>query len=146
MSGDRFNERMPLGAETPEAAAREADIIVCVTLADRPFIEYEWLKKGCLLMNMADYEVSNDCVAKASKIVVDNWDSIKHRMISTVALMWKDGLIKDEDISAQLGEILIGSKPGRENDAETICASRTKRSRRQETSPTSSGMPPDSSA
>lgn len=119
-SKSKYPELEFICAETPEAAAREADIIVCVTLADRPFIEYEWLKKGCLLMNMADYEVSNDCVAKASKIVVDNWDSIKHRMISTVALMWKDGLIKDEDISAQLGEILIGSKPGRENDDEII--------------------------
>ena len=106
--------------ETPEQAARESDIIVCVTLADRPFIEADWLKKGCLLMNMADYEVSNDCVKLADKIVVDNWDSIKHRMISTVALMWKDGLVKDEDIYAQLGEILIDKKKGRESDEEII--------------------------
>ena len=57
---------------------------------------------------------------KADKIVVDNWDTIKHRMISTVALMWKDGLIHDSDIDAQLGQILIGRKKGRENDDEII--------------------------
>ena len=71
-------------------------------------------------MNMADFEVTYDCVKKAGKIVVDNWETIKHRMISTVALMWKDGIIKDEDIYAQLGQILIGSKKGRENDDEII--------------------------
>ena len=71
-------------------------------------------------MNMADYEVDNDCVKNADKIVVDNWETIKHRMISTVALMWKDGLIKDEDIHAQLGQILCGKKTGRENDDEKI--------------------------
>ncbi len=104
----------------PEQAVRESDIIDCVTLADKPFIKGEWLKKGSLVMNMADYEVDNDCVKNADKIVVDNWETIKHRMISTVALMWKDGLIKDEDIHAQLGQILCGKKPGRENDDEKI--------------------------
>lgn len=106
--------------ENPEEGAREADIIDCVTLADRPFIKGEWLKKGALVMNMADYEVDNECVNRADKLCVDFWDGIKHRMISTVALMWKDGLVKDEDIHAELGQILNGSKPGRESDDEII--------------------------
>jgi ornithine cyclodeaminase/alanine dehydrogenase-like protein (mu-crystallin family) len=71
-------------------------------------------------MNMADYEVDYDCVRRANKIVCDYWDTIKHRMISTVAFMWRDGLIKDEDIHAELGEILNGKKCGRENDDEII--------------------------
>ena len=41
-------------------------------------------------------------------------------MISTVALMWRDGLFKDEQITAELGEIINGKKKGRENDEETI--------------------------
>lgn len=101
-------------------AASESDIIVCVTLANEPIIKEDWLKKGCLLMNMADYEVTYGCVQKADKIVVDFWDTIKHRMISTVALMWKERLIHDTDITAQLGEILNGKKPGRENNEEII--------------------------
>ena len=40
--------------------------------------------------------------------------------MSTVALMAHEGLIKDEDIHAQLGQILNGSKTGRENDEEII--------------------------
>ncbi|MBR5156947.1 MAG: ornithine cyclodeaminase family protein [Clostridia bacterium] len=103
-----------------EKATRESDIIDCVTLASEPFIKGEWLKKGALVMNMADFEVDYDCVKKADKLVVDYWDSIKHRMISTVALMWKEGLVKDEDIHAELGEILSGDKPARENDDEII--------------------------
>jgi len=106
--------------ETPEEASKESDIIVCVTLANEPFIKGEWIKPGCLLMNLADYEVTYDCVQKADRIVVDNWDTIKHRMISTVALMWKEGLIKDEDIDAQIGEVVGGMKPGRSNDQEII--------------------------
>ena len=41
-------------------------------------------------------------------------------MISTVALMWKDGLVQDSDIHAELGEILSGDKCPRENDDEII--------------------------
>lgn len=97
-----------------------SDIIVTVTLANEPFIEYDWLKKGTLLMNMADFEVSYDCVENADLIVCDTWEGIKHRMISTVALMYKDGLIKDEDIDAELGQIINGKKTGRENDNQII--------------------------
>ena len=71
-------------------------------------------------MNMADYEVDHDCVKRADKLVCDYWESVKHRMISTVALMWRDGLVKDEDIHADLGEILVGKKAPRENDDEII--------------------------
>ena len=101
-------------------AVTESDIVDCVTLADNPIIEASWLKKGCLLMNMADYEVTYDCVRKADKIYVDNWETIKHRMISTIALMWKDSLIKDNDIDGQLGQLLLGTKEGRKNDDEII--------------------------
>ena len=103
-----------------ESATRDSDIIDCVTLASEPFIKGEWLKKGALVMNMADYEVDNECVNRADKVVVDYWENIKHRMISTVALMWKDGLFKDEQLHGELGEILSGEKKGRENDDEII--------------------------
>ncbi len=103
-----------------ESAVRDSDVIDCVTLASEPFIKGEWLRPGALVMNMADYEVDYDCIRRSSKIVVDYWDNIKHRMISTVAFMWRDGLVKDEDIHAELGEILNGTKSPRENDEEII--------------------------
>ncbi len=116
----KYDNIQVIAVETPEYAVQESDIVVCVTLANKPFIQAQWLSQGCLLMNLADYEVTYDCVKKADKIVCDNWDTIKHRMISTVALMWKDGLIKDDDIYATLGQILNGSRSGRENDKEII--------------------------
>ena len=103
-----------------EAAARQSDIIDCVTLATEPIIKGAWLKKGALFMNMADFEGDYDCIRRSDKVVVDFWENIKHRMISTVALMWKDGLFKDEEIHAELGDILSGEKSPRENDDEII--------------------------
>ena len=103
-----------------EQAVRQSDIIDCVTLATEPFIKGEWLKKGALLMNMSDFEADYESVKRADKVVVDFWENIKHRMISTVALMWKDGLFKDEQLHAELGDILSGEKSPRENDDEII--------------------------
>ena len=117
---EKFSKLEVVIVDNPEQATKESDIIDCVTLASEPFIKGEWLKKGALVMNMADYEVDNDCVKKADKIVVDFWEGVKHRMISTVALMYTDGLVKDSDIHAELGEILCGEKPARENDDEII--------------------------
>ena len=106
--------------DTPEPAVRESDIIVTVTLADTPFVKAEWIKKGALIVHMAGHEVEYGCVTQADKIVVDFWDTIKHRMASTIALMAAEGLVKDEDIDANLGEILNGKKTGRDNDDQII--------------------------
>ena len=103
-----------------EEAVRESDIIDCVTLATEPFVKGAWLKKGALVMNMADYEVDHECVDRADKVVVDFWESIKHRMISTVALMWRDGLFKDAQLHAELSDILLGKKAPREHEDEII--------------------------
>lgn len=117
--GQKHN-RIVTPVENPAECCRKSDIIITVTLASEPIVKAEWIKKGALMMNMADYEFTYDCVRLADKIVVDNWDNIKHRKISTVALMYHDGLVTDEDVSAQIGEIINGKKPGRENDQETI--------------------------
>ena len=121
---DFVNEKYPqveaIDTMDIEKAARESDIIDCVTLASEPFIKGEWLKKGALVMNMADFEVDYECVRKSAKVVVDYWESVKHRLISTVALMHNEGLFKDEELYAEIGEIVSGDKPGRENDDEII--------------------------
>lgn len=116
----KYPDVRAIATDNIENAVRSSDIIDCVTLASEPFIKGEWLKKGSLVMNMADYEVDNECVHRASKVVVDYWDNVKHRMISTVALMWKDGLFKDDNLHAELGEIVRGTKSPRENDDEII--------------------------
>ena len=104
----------------PEQYCSKSEIIVTVTTATEPIVEASWIKPGTLMINMADYEFNYDCVKIADKIAVDNWENIKHRKISTVALMYHEGLIKDEDITAHIGEIINGKKPGRESDDEII--------------------------
>ncbi len=109
-----------ISVENQAKACCKSDIIVTATLANSPIVEADWIKKGCLMLNIADFEFTYDCVHKANRIIVDTWNNIKHRKISTVSLMYHDGLIKDEDITAHLGEIINGKKPPREHDDEII--------------------------
>jgi ornithine cyclodeaminase/alanine dehydrogenase-like protein (mu-crystallin family) len=53
------------------------------------------------------------------KIVCDDWDTVKHRT-QTLSRMYKEGVLKDEDIDANLTEIVIGKKPGRRHMDERI--------------------------
>lgn len=45
---------------------------------------------------------------------------MKHRGIMTPAIMHQQGPLHDSDIHANLGELILGIKPARENDAERI--------------------------
>ena len=104
----------------PANACKESDIIITVTLANEPIVHSQWIKTGALMINLADFEFSYDCVKMADKIVVDDWASIKSRKISTISLMYHDGLITDNDITAHLGEIINGKKTGRDNNNQII--------------------------
>jgi len=52
--------------------------------------------------------------------VVDDWEQVKHRAAQTIAYMHQAGEFDDDDLYAELGEIVAGDKPGRESDTERI--------------------------
>ena len=113
-------EIVPVSQEALGDAVRESDIVDTATLATEPFIKAEWIKKGALVVNMSAYEVETGCVSMADKVVVDFWETVKHRLHSTVAVMAAQGTFRDEDLHAEIGEIVGGRKPGRESEDETI--------------------------
>lgn len=106
--------------DDPKNASMDSDIIITVTISATPVVFADWLHPGQTCLNLADFEYEYACLPRCSKVVVDDWDGVKHRQISTVSLMYRDGLFKEEQLHAELGEILLGNKPGRENDQEII--------------------------
>lgn len=111
---------LPIGMQDLGAAVAKSDIVITVTLADAPFLKHEWVSKGTLLMNMASFEMDYGCISIADKVVVDFWEVVKHRLSSSIAHMAADGLFKDEQLSAEIGEILSGEKTGRDNEDQII--------------------------
>lgn len=97
----------------------DSDIIVTATSAQAPLLKADWIKKGAFYSHIGGWEDEYAVVQKASKIVCDDWETVKHRT-QTVSRCYKDGVITDEDIHGNLIDVLSGKCAGRENDEEFI--------------------------
>jgi N-[(2S)-2-amino-2-carboxyethyl]-L-glutamate dehydrogenase len=106
--------------ETIAEALADADVVLTITTADQPIIPARYIKPGALTIQLSGHECEFEVVKQCSKIVVNNWDACKHRGIRTPAVMYQQGLLRDEDIYCSLGDLLLGRKPGRESEDERI--------------------------
>lgn len=100
-------------------AAENADIIVTAISGQDTILKASWIKQGCFYCHVAGLEDEDAVALKASKIVCDDWNVVKHRT-QTISRMYKAGILKDSDIYANLKDIISGHKAGRENDEEFI--------------------------
>jgi ornithine cyclodeaminase len=107
-------------AHSAEKAIREAELVVTATTSTTPIVLAGWLAPGAFYAHVSGYECEYEVIHQADKVVVDDWEQVKHRMASTVAYMWRDEAFSDEDLYAELGEVVAGLKPGREDDQEVI--------------------------
>lgn len=99
--------------------ASGADIIVTAISGQSPVLKAADITKGGLYIHVGGWEDEFGVAQKANKIVCDEWEVVKHRS-QTLCRMYKAGLLKDEDIHANLSELIAGTKVGRENDDEFI--------------------------
>ena len=102
-----------------EKAAVGADVIVTAISGQEPLLHGAWCKKGAFYCHVAGWEDDDDTALKADKIVCDSWAVVKHRT-QTISRLYKAGKLRDEDIHADLVDIIAGRKPGRERDDEFI--------------------------
>lgn len=101
-----------------EKAATESDIIVTAISAQLPLLQASWVKPGAFYSHVAGWEDAYDVPLSMDKIVCDSWESAKHRT-QTISRLYKMGRLTDDDIYADLPEIVAGKK-GREFDSEKI--------------------------
>lgn len=100
-------------------SASGADIVITAISGQAPVLKAKDITKGCLYIHVGGWEDEFAVVEKADKIVCDEWEACKHRT-QTISRMYVQGLLKNEDIYADLKDIISGKKKGRENDDEFI--------------------------
>ncbi|ENO81008.1 ornithine cyclodeaminase [Thauera sp. 27] len=116
---DSFPRVAMLRAPSAEAAVRECDVVVTCTVADAPYLAFDWLKAGAFVSNVSIMDVHKDAYEKADKVVVDDWDQ-SNREKKIINQLVLEGRFSRERLHAELGEIVIGERPGRERDDEII--------------------------
>lgn len=108
-------------AKNPQEAIEQADIICTATGSKQPVFDDKDVKAGTHISAIGAYtpemqELPIETVAR-SKIVVDYYDTVISEAGDIVKAM-QANLITEKNIHAELGEIVLGKKVGRENDNE----------------------------
>jgi ornithine cyclodeaminase/alanine dehydrogenase-like protein (mu-crystallin family) len=104
-------------------AVEECDIFVTAIVTNTPVVKKEWISPGSFYAHIGSYECEFDVVSYSDKVVVDSWDAVIHRDVSTISKMHAAGLFERDDLYAELGAIVNGKYPGRERPEEKIiCA------------------------
>ncbi len=111
-------------AADADDAVRGADLVVTVTPSREPLFAASSLQAHATVLAVGSdgpdkRELSSDTLARTDKIVVD-------RLSQCLALgelhhAVEAGVLTPGAVHAELGEVLIGSKPGREGDELIIC-------------------------
>ncbi len=105
-------------ADDLEAAAREADVISCATMATEPLIRGAWLAKGAHLDLVGSYqthmrESDDDCVRRA-RIYMDSRMFTLHR-VGDICQPLEAGIITEDDVAGDLFDLSRGTVGGRRN-------------------------------
>jgi len=106
---------------TVESAVREADLIVTATTAAEPIIRKEWISPGAHLNVVGSSipttrEIDGATMAVASLFVDRRGSTINEGGDYLFAL--REGAIDADHIKGEIGELLIGAKPGRTSPDE----------------------------
>ena len=108
-------------AQTPREAIENADIICTATTSSKPVFEDKDIKPGTHISAIGAYtpemqELPVQTVARA-RIVVDSYATVMDEAGDIVQAI-RAGAIQEADIHAELGEIVLGKKSGRQSDDE----------------------------
>ena len=107
--------------ETNEQAVRDADMIVTATSSLEPVISKDWISPGAHINAIGTHspnsrEIDGATMA-AARIFTDRGESALNEA-GDYLLAAKEGLVTPASILAEIGELLIGTKPGRTSRTE----------------------------
>ena len=106
---------------SPKDAITGMDIVLTATTSPIPVFNGEWLEPGMHISAIGSYtpetrEIDSETVRRA-KVVCDEFNACLEEAGDLIIPM-NEGVITKDHFHAELGEIISGKKPGRENESE----------------------------
>lgn len=113
-----------LEATSSDDAIENADIIVTVTPSSEPVFDGTKVKKGATVSCVGAYqhhmqEMDPAILPRASKIYFDSEEAVLAES-GDILIPLEEGIIRKEDFTGDIGDVLLGKVVGRENDEEII--------------------------
>ncbi|MEM0450254.1 MAG: ornithine cyclodeaminase family protein [Nitrososphaerota archaeon] len=108
-------------SDTAEEVVRRSDVVITATTSRTPFVKKQWVRPGTHFSAIGAFtpemaELEAELVA-SSKVYVDSLEAAKEEAGDIIQAVAK-GLMRWEDVRAEIGEVVAGLKKGRENDEE----------------------------
>jgi ornithine cyclodeaminase len=107
-----------------EDAIRGADVVAAATHSPEPVVRREWLAPGTHVtsvgLNANGREVDGETVRDSLVVVESRPSALAPFPVGSNELAWaiRDGLIDEGHVHADLGELVLGTKPGRTDDEQ----------------------------
>lgn len=101
-----------------ESAVKESHIIITVTPSRKAIIKKEWVQKGthfsCIGADMEGKQEIDSEIMKSAIIFVDDFKHSKE--VGEIEMALKEGVLFEDDIIGEIGELILGRKIGRTNE------------------------------
>ena len=106
--------------DTIKEAVQGADVLLTTTPAREPVVKSKWVSPGTHINAMgADAPGKQELdshILQKSKIIIDCWDQASHS--GEINIPVQEGIVRQSDIRGKIGDVIIGSIPGRTSDEE----------------------------
>ena len=108
-------------ASSPDQVMQEADIICTATSSSTPIFDGTKVREGTHVNGVGSHVPKNreldTAIIKRSKIIADSYDACLNEA-GDIMIPIQEGAIDKSHLSAELGEVITGKKPGRANTRE----------------------------
>ena len=107
-----------------EDAVRGADVVAATTHSPEPVVRRDWLAPGTHVtsvgLNANGREVDGETVRDALVVVESRESALAPFPVGSNDLLWpiRDGLVGESHVHADLGELVLGTRPGRTDEEQ----------------------------
>lgn len=107
--------------EDGESAVSGADVVITATNSREPVFKGEWLRPGTHVTAIGSFkpevrELDSETI-RQSRVFVDSLEAAREEA-GDIIIPVKEGVITWDRVEAELGEVIAGEKPGRQNAEE----------------------------
>ena len=117
--GTRF-----IPVKSADEATKDADVLITVTPSSKPVFDGNTIKPGCTISCVGTYEPDKHeldpaVLPRTSKIYCDSCEAALAET-GDLLIPMADGIITEDDITGNIGDVALGKLAGRETDEEII--------------------------
>lgn len=112
-------------ASSVEEALKGSRIVITTTPSQEPLVRAKWIEAGTHITAMGSdgphkQELHTDVLTRADRIIADSLSQCVR--IGEIHHAVKEGVLREEDVDGELGDVVLGRVPGRGGPSEiTVC-------------------------